>query len=314
MPAAAIPANRAEYERRINRVADYVSRHLSDELTIEILAGVAAFSPFHFHRVFLSVTGETLGDFIQRLRLEHAACTLLRQPRLEITHIALDCGFGSSAAFAHAFKSRFGMSATRWRNEGNQDLRAARLLEYSNLNQAYSNFNQAAPCASGQNRVEDICMNVSVTSLPDFHVACMRNVGPYGPTQIPALWGKLMAWAGPRGLMTPDFVSLGISYDDPHVTPPEKCRYDACIVVPAGFPAESSVVLKDIPGGRYAVYAYEGSAAGIMEPWRQIFTTWLPSSGFQPDDRPCFELYRGDHFDPAKQVFRCEICIPVKPL
>ena len=58
--------------------------HLDEELTLEKLAAVAAFSPFHFHRVFAAITGETLSDFIRRIRLERAASAVvrLRSPRV----------------------------------------------------------------------------------------------------------------------------------------------------------------------------------------------------------------------------------------
>jgi AraC-like DNA-binding protein len=75
-PAARLSAHRREYERRVYRVMDYVQAHLDEDLTLEKLAGVAAFSPFHFHRVFASITGETLSDFIRRVRLERAASGL----------------------------------------------------------------------------------------------------------------------------------------------------------------------------------------------------------------------------------------------
>jgi AraC family transcriptional regulator len=309
-------ANRVEYERRINRVIDYASRNLSEPLSLEKLADVAAFSPFHFHRIFKSLTGESVSDFIQRIRLERAARSLLRQPDREITEIALACGFGSSSSFAHAFKNHFGFSATQWRKDGGHNLRARRRQQYSNLNQVNGKLKQAETATLGHNRSQDEkLMNVSVKTLPDFHVAYMRNVGPYGPTQIPPLWKKLMVWAEARGLVTPDTLTLGISYDDPDVTPPEKCRYDACIVIPASVSPEPNVNVKDVPGGKYAVSEYVGTAGEIMEAWHQIFSSWLPSSGYQPDSRDCFELYRADcYLDKAKGVFKCDICVPVKPL
>lgn len=319
-------ANRREYERRINRVMDYVSQNLSEPLALESLAAVAAFSPFHFHRVFKSHTGESLGNFIQRIRLERAARALIHQTGRDITDIALEAGFASSSAFAHAFKTHFGMSATRWREEGSDDLGAIRRRQYSNLNQAHGKPKQAENGATPQNQSQETLseetlsqetkkMNVGVKELPDFHVAYMRNIGPYGPTQIPPLWQKLMTWAQARGLATPETLTLGISYDDPEVTPPEKCRYDACIVVPRDFRPEPAVNVKDIPGGKYAVYEFVGTSAQIMEPWRRIFSEWLPSSGYQPDDRPCYELYRADcYIDKSNGVFRCDLCVPVKPL
>ncbi|MFP4469190.1 MAG: AraC family transcriptional regulator [Bacteroidales bacterium] len=63
---------RQEYIARINRVMDFVERNLSADLNLETLAGVANFSPFHFHRLFSAMTGETLNHFIRRARLERA--------------------------------------------------------------------------------------------------------------------------------------------------------------------------------------------------------------------------------------------------
>lgn len=158
-------------------------------------------------------------------------------------------------------------------------------------------------------------MNVEVTTLPDFHIACMRQVGPYGPAFIPPLWKRFMSWAEARGLTSPETLTLGISYDDPSSTPPEQCRYDACIVVPDGFQTEPGIQVRDIPGGKYAVCEYTGSADGMGEAWQQMFSSWFPSSGYQPDSGPCFELYRADcYLDEAKSVFRCDICVPVKPV
>ena len=70
---------RLEYEKRVNRVIDHIRDHLADELSLESLAAIAAFSPFHFHRIFRAMTGETLAAFVQRLRLERAAVTLIHR-------------------------------------------------------------------------------------------------------------------------------------------------------------------------------------------------------------------------------------------
>ena len=72
--------HRLEYEARVNRVIDHIRGHLADELSLSRLARVAAFSPFHFHRVFRAITGETLFGFIHRLRIEKAAGALLNHP------------------------------------------------------------------------------------------------------------------------------------------------------------------------------------------------------------------------------------------
>jgi AraC family transcriptional regulator len=83
---------------------DYVEAHIAEDLTLEKLAAVAAFSPFHFHRVFAAITGETLSDFIRRIRLERAASGLVTLRETSVLGIALRCGFSSAATFARSFR------------------------------------------------------------------------------------------------------------------------------------------------------------------------------------------------------------------
>src|SRR5262245_55354336 len=110
--------SRAEYEARIARAVRYIESHLDGELSLGDVARVAAFSPFHFHRLFAAVTGETLLEFTQRTRLERAARALHVNRGVSIIEIALDYGYQSPAAFAKAFKRHFGVSASQWRTSG----------------------------------------------------------------------------------------------------------------------------------------------------------------------------------------------------
>jgi AraC family transcriptional regulator len=108
---------------------------------------------------------------------------------------------------------------------------------------------------------------------------------------------------------------LGIANDDPRITPPDKSRYDACVVVPPDFKPDRLVEIMDVPGGTYAVAGFVGTAHQIVEAWETVFASWLPGSGYQPDDRLCYELYRADPGVDAKtRTFRCDLCLPVRPL
>ena len=82
-----------DYQRRIDRVIDHIGAHLADPLDLAALAGVAHFSPWHFHRIFHALTGETLAEHVRRARLEAAAGRLLRRPRESALSIALEVGF-----------------------------------------------------------------------------------------------------------------------------------------------------------------------------------------------------------------------------
>src|ERR1700684_2284189 len=109
------PRSRDVYLDRMHRVTAYIDQHLDQYLDLETLADVAHFSPFHFHRLFSALMGETLGAYLRRRRCEVAATRLLAQPKLSVLQIALGVGFGSAEAFAHAFGTRFGFSPTTWR-------------------------------------------------------------------------------------------------------------------------------------------------------------------------------------------------------
>lgn len=316
-PDARMRASRAEYARRMNRVLDYIDRHLDAQLDLAQLADVANFSRFHFHRIFAAWMGETLGDYARRRRLETAASRLARggEPVLEI---ALACGFGSGEAFARAFKQQFGCTPTAWRAGAPQ--RAAALLAtlHGNPDQAHSNPGQARPRPLGDHDGSltlygETEMDVQVTDLPAVRVAYQRHIGPYGP-RIGIFWRQTVApWMQSHGLQSQ--LCYGVGHDDPSVTPSDKCRYDACVVVPDGFLPGGPASLATLPGGRYAVARFRGQPTTIGNAWTWLTREWLASSGLQCDDRPSFERFDpATCTDPDTGEFSCDICIPVRAL
>jgi AraC family transcriptional regulator len=301
--------DRLEYEKRVNLVIDHVYAHLAEDLSLVGLARVAAFSPFHFHRIFRAISGETLFAFVQRLRLERAALALTHHRDRSILAVALDHGFSSAATFARAFKAHFDMSATDWRRGG-----AERWSKRGKANRNQGKARSRPARHGGPRKGKEASMNVRIGELPKYHVAYMRYVGPYGPHGIPALWKRLYDWMRTHGLDTADAVKLGIAHDDPDVTAVEKLRYDACVVVPSDFAGDKWVNVMDVPGGRMAISVFTGTAHEIEDAWSALYRTWLPGSGYEPDDRPCLEVYRGNPDVAGRPgAFRCELCIPVRP-
>src|SRR5262245_33508412 len=164
-------ASRQEYTRRVNRVVDHVRQHLADDLSLATLARLAAFSPFHFHRVFRAVTGETVFGFIQRLRIEKAAVALRHDGERSVLEIALDHGFSSAATFARALRARFGITATAWRARG-----AAKERKPSKPIGKRRKASAVAK-ADTRRRGKETVMNVQVREPPPHHVAYMRYIG-----------------------------------------------------------------------------------------------------------------------------------------
>jgi AraC family transcriptional regulator len=299
---AAPRRSQVEYERRLHAVVEYVDRHLDDKLDLATLAGVAHFSPFHFHRLFQALMGEPLGDYIRRRRLELAAVRLRAQLRIPVIQIALGVGFGSAEAFTRAFRSRFGCSPTEWRK--------------SKRDQMGGKPGQARNPASrkhGRSRNQELVMNVKLVDREAVSVAYLRRTGAYGPG-ISQFWKKQVApWMEANNFFGRD--RFGISLDDPSVTRPENCRYDACVASPENEVLAGDPGRRVIPGGKYASLAYEGTGADIGAAWDSLLRDWLPRSGLQLDARPFFEHYPTDgRYDPRTGAFTCNICVPVAPL
>src|ERR1017187_9684083 len=104
------------YQERILRVLVYIQTHLDDPLTLDDLAGVACFSPYHFHRIFRGLVGEPVAEHLRRLRLERAAGRLKFTDR-QVIDIALDAGYDSHEAFTRAFRANFGRPPSIYRAE-----------------------------------------------------------------------------------------------------------------------------------------------------------------------------------------------------
>jgi AraC family transcriptional regulator len=322
--------NRAEYVARINRVLDHIQAHLSEDLTLERLARVACFSPYHFHRLFHGMVGEPLGQYVQRLRVEKAARRLLQEPNTSITEIALECGYGSSAAFTRAFRETFEMTPSNWRNGGYGKI----WMEDSKNGQAHGKLGKAIEIewvdAAGihqpptwtitmtaQNpQATKLQAKVEVKDLPEMEVAYVRHIGPYaGQSELfGRLFMTLMRFAGPRGLMGPDTRMLTVYYDDPSVTDDGKLRIDCCVTVPPNTQPDGEIGRNQLPGGKFAVARFEITPDLYGAAWEAVMGGWLPESGYQPDDRPCYEIHQNDPKQHPEGKHIVDICVPLKPM
>ena len=320
---------REEYVSRINRVIDYIENHIDEELSLEVLANVANFSRFHFHRIFGVMVGETLNHFIQRIRVEKAAMQLAANPKKSIIDIAFDCGFSGSAAFSRAFREYFQMSPSQWRSK--KSFQESKICKINGKNRQTpgkirKDFHVSLQYNSGENqnlywriKMKDNKqqIQVEVKDMPNFHVAYVRHIGPYkGDSELfEGLFEKLMKWAGPRGLLRfPETKSFAVYYDDPNVTDEAKLRTDVCITVPEDTAVEGEIGKMTIPGGQFAVAHCELSPDEYEGAWKMLIGGWLPESGYQPDDRLCYELYLNDPKEHPEHKCIVDICVPVKLL
>lgn len=320
---------RDEYWARINRAMDYVEEHLGEPLTVADVAAAAWFSPFHFHRIFTSLVGETLGEYIQRVRLDRAARQLLAYPRMSVTRIAMVNGYSSPAAFSRAFRAAHGVSPSAWRRAHAHDAPPGekskigkgdrKIGQEGGDSAAYVAGEQDDPRTLRRRREMEpsVDFDVTVQDEPAFHVAYVRHIGPYqGDGELfKALFGRLMAWAGPRGLVCPPETRfLTIYHDDPNITEASKLRTSVCISVPEDTQVSGEVGKMAVPAGRYARLRFELLPTDYQAAWETVYGSWLPDSGYQPVDAPPYEQYLNDASKHPEGKAIVEICLPVKPL
>lgn len=278
-----------DYVKRILKVLIFIEDHIDEDLTIEDLARVACHSPFHFHRIFHVIVGETAHHYIKRLRLEKAAMKLRYTDQM-VTEIALDSAYDTPSAFTRAFKQALGSTPRNYR------------ILYKEVN-AMTHKITDLPAIKPE----------KIETTPDLPLLFIRRLGNYKESPNTA-WEAMHAFISAQKLNRATLRYLGISYDDPSVTNEDKLRYDACIVAPKEVQPQGEVGSQTLKGGKYAVFAHHGSYDGLKTTFDRIFLRWLPDSQEVYDEnRSVFTEYFNIDYaktDPSKLLTK--IHIPVK--
>lgn len=308
--------SRQEYIARINRVMDYIGAHLDQPVDLSAMAEVASFSPYHFHRIFTYLVGETPNSFVLRIRLEKAAQLLQDCTRDTISEIAFRCGFVNLSSFSRAFKGYFGMSAKEFRMQ-DKAIFVKNGVRYGKDCKVLSKIGKHVQvvneqfCSVKLNELLIMDTKIEIKQLPEMKLIYVRHMGAFD--KIGSAYERLFRWAGPRGLITPDSKTVTVYHDDPSITSIEKVRQDASLLVFSDVKVEGEIGKSVIPAGKYAVGRFEIKETEFELAWNTM-CSWFTESGYQPGDGSTFELYHNDFSAHPEHTFIVDICIPVKPL
>lgn len=289
-------ATRQSYEERILRVQLYIQRHLDDQLSLNELARVACFSPYHFHRVFRGMVGESIGEYLRRLRLERAARQLM-YTACPVTELAFDAQYETLESFSRAFRRAFDVSPSEYR----------RRHQASGVAEAAPNITEYS-LVLRQPRGDS--MDACIEKFAPLRVAFVRHVGPYA--ECGAAWEKLCSHPAIRAAMNEETIALGICYDDPDVTDEDKIRYDACVTVDDDFQGSDGIDTQQVDGGDYAVMIHKGSYDGLHDCYRWFFGKWLPDSGREAKSAPSLEICRTNPDETPPEELVTEIRVPLE--
>ncbi len=279
-------ATSESYASRLTRVSAYIHDHLDEELSLDVLAGIACLSPYHWHRIYHAHFGETVAATVRRLRLQRAAAELAHTDK-PIPKVAERAGYDSQASFTRAFSAAFGLPPAKYREVG-----------------SHSVFK--APTPEGVNAVYD----VSITSVSPKTLIAVAHRGSY--MAIGKSFDLLFTTLAQRNLIRPGMPMVGVYLDDPTSVPEAELRSQAGVIVNEPATIAAPLFTTQIRGGDYSVLKYKGPYGDMRAAYDWLYGQWLPSSGRDVADAPVFEEYLNSPRDTPPTELRTDIYLPLK--
>ena len=279
------PNGWCDYHERMSRVTAYLHDHLADDIRLETLAEVAHLSPYHWHRVYHALSGETIAQTLRRLRL-HRGTGYLANTALPVLEIARRCGYPNAQSFTRAFRLLYGMAPSEYRERGSHvDFQAG----------------GATPEAAGH--------PVEVRTLPPMTVAGFDHRGSY--MLIGKAFESAVAHLWSAGLVRADSRWLAVYFDDPFAVPEAQLASRAGLSVPADATVPAPLVHWEMGGVECAVLRHRGPYASMRAAYQWLYGHWLVQSGREAADAPVFEEYLNNPRDTAPADLLTDICLPL---
>ncbi len=284
--AAPLTTGWTDYQARLDRVIDYIHDHINGSLDLNCLADVACLSPYHWHRIYHAMLGETVAASVRRIRLHGAAGELVRGDR-PLRVIAAAYGFNSVQSFARAFRKSFGTSPGEYRRLGKEQ-------KFQMTREEYSVHMYA----------------VSIEEREPAQALTCRHRGSY--MQIGKAFDHLSGWLATHNAIRPDMRLIAIYYDDPALVPEEQLRSCAGVLMTDAKAMESPFDVTAIRGGPYAILRHKGPYGELARAYQWLYGQWLPNSGREAGDAPVLEEYLNTPRDTAPPDLLTDICLPLR--
>lgn len=252
-----------QWVARLSRSLALLSDRLDDPPSLQELAAAAHSSPFHFHRIWRALMGETVSQTVGRLRIALSQ-QRLRSGGASVTEAAVEGGFGTPQSFARAFRRVTGLTPTEFvaGKEGQEP---------------------ASPAAQAIVRVE---LRPSCRL-----VAYHRHGGAY--RELNGTFRIVWDWLASSGKLESITGIYGIPYDDPVSVPQPSLRYDAGFSLDGPFVTPVQFHIVEIPAGLYATLRHVGSYDDL-ESTDQALVEWLLGSSHEPADFPIIHQFHDD--------------------
>ncbi|MCM5662377.1 AraC family transcriptional regulator [Galbibacter mesophilus] len=294
-----------DYHQRINNVFAFIDENLEGDLSLKNISEVAFFSPFHFHRVFKFITNETLNDYVKRRRLEKSALDLLHKNG-NLSEIAHRYGFSDNSSYSKAFKKYFEVSPTVFKEK--YPHRLSKIHKWnSKIGQAYPDYDQYIRIIENLKKWIKMNAKIDIVETQKMEVAYVTSLGVQN---LESAYGKIMKWAGDRGLMNQHTKMITIYHDSFKVTAPEKVRMSASILLNEPVTTNGEIGLATIEAGKHIVGSFEIGLHEFEKSWTGLFL-WMNENGYQKRDSEPFEIYHNNFNEHPEKKAVVDFYIPV---
>lgn len=296
--------------KRIHKVQDYIEEHVGQSMSIEVLAGIAGFSKYHFSRIFQGILHETLAHYVNRIRMERALFLLAHRTDKNMTDIAYELGFTDSAVFSRAFQNWYHISPSRYRREYSKKCKETIFI---------SEYNETVKKKEWVDNPFLTTEKITIETVKASQVVYVRHVGSYESlaNEFPNLIRTLFGAVEKQQLLSVESNQvLAMYHDNPEFGLNEQFRTSLCLKITENMTAKEDgiVGVMKLEGGLYAVGHFEIMQDTFEDAWDFMYQEWLTGSGYVPRDAIPFEVYLNDPNEDKNHLIKVDIYVPIEPI
>ena len=297
-----------EYKKRIIKIIQYIEQHLDTDLSLEKVAEISAYSPFHFHRVFKLITGETLQNYTIRKRIEKSALYLAMRKRVDIKEIYLELGFDNHSGFNKAFKKYYGKSPSEFRKSAPENFHKISKIESKN-GQVDAVFHQYICNVENLLKWRTMNLEIKVADLEEMHLASVMSLGI---ENVESSYDVLINWAKKKHLFPRDHVKMiSVYHDSFKTTSPDKVRIHAGMLVEDKLEAQDEEIFPEIlEAGKFIIGSGEVTLDDFEQCWVSLFL-WMNENHYTTRKAFPFEIYHSNFKEHPEGKMLVDFCIPI---
>lgn len=293
-----------EYNKRINEVINFILSNLNDDLSLQQLAAIANYSPFHFQKIFKNIMGESPKQYIIRMRLEHAAHTLRIHSKKTITEISFESGFTSPSIFSRAFKNYFGVSAEELKKLTPKE--NIQIRQKINLKQKTKKNDLAYLNDEYNQKFWENNLHVTIKKIGKMRLIYLN--APLTDTAKIQNGYKQIALVGSTNDLS-DKNSQFIGVINPH-----QGLYRTSITIDQNLVLPKKVDEISIDAGKFATFKIKGDSIQTFHGLHAFFQIWIPESGYRIANQTGFEILLQNPTTTSYNEIEREIYISIEPI